>query len=92
MSDGLPFSVTVEIVGFTKPTTFDSLFDGLDVLRAGLALLPLDPDQAACLAEQFGPRAAGQIAHRLYEFGAVGAVAFVGLDPHPIYVRRADSG
>ncbi|MFE6052893.1 hypothetical protein ACFQ6N_19220 [Kitasatospora sp. NPDC056446] len=91
MSDGLPFSVTVEIVGFTGPTTFASLFDALDVLRAGLALLPLDADQADCLADQFGPRAAGRIAHRLYRFGAVGAVAFVGLDPHPIYVCRAAS-
>lgn len=89
MSDGLPFSVTVEIVGFTEPTSFASLFDALDVLRGGLAVLPLDADQAACLAGQFGPWAAGGIAHRLYHFGAVGAVAFVGLDAHPIYLRRA---
>ncbi|MER8103766.1 hypothetical protein [Kitasatospora sp. NPDC094016] len=81
--------MTVEIVGFTEPTSFASLFDALDVLRGGLAVLPLDADQAACLAGQFGPWAAGGIAHRLYHFGAVGAVAFVGLDAHPIYLRRA---
>ncbi|MFE7590334.1 hypothetical protein ACFU6K_13105 [Kitasatospora sp. NPDC057512] len=89
MSDGFPFSVSVEIVGLTKPTTFDSLFDALDVLRAGLSLLALDADQAAELNSRFGPRAAGEIGHRLYHFGAVGAVAFVGGDPYPIYVRRA---
>ncbi|MFD4657462.1 hypothetical protein ACFWP2_17770 [Kitasatospora sp. NPDC058444] len=81
--------MSVEIVGLTKPTTFDSLFDALAVLRAGLSLLALDVDQADALISRFGPRSAGEIGHRLYHFGAVGAVAFVGPDPFPIYVRRA---
>ncbi|MGA5824187.1 hypothetical protein ACPC54_40875 [Kitasatospora sp. NPDC094028] len=89
MSVELPFPVTAEIKGITTVATFAELSDALDAIRAGLARLPLDDDQAGCLAEYFSPASADRIAHQLIHTGAVGAIAFLGLYAHPIYLRAA---
>ncbi|MFJ8477939.1 hypothetical protein [Kitasatospora sp. NPDC094011] len=91
MNVELPFPVSVEIRGITKAATFTKLSDALDALRASLARLPLDDDQAAYLADLFGDASAARIAHQLVEFGAVRAIAFIGVESaHPIYLRIAD--
>ncbi|MGA5818138.1 hypothetical protein ACPC54_09795 [Kitasatospora sp. NPDC094028] len=89
MSVELPFPVTVEIRGITSAATFAELSDALDAIRASLARLPLDDDQAGYLADYFAPASAERIAHQLIHTGAVGAIAFLGLDTHPIYLRPA---
>lgn len=87
MSVELPFPVTAEIKGVTKVATFAKLSDALAAIRAGLAQLPLDDDQAGCLADRFGEAAAARIADQLLEFGAVRAIAYVGIESaHPIYL------
>ncbi|MFE7528810.1 hypothetical protein ACFU7Y_24280 [Kitasatospora sp. NPDC057542] len=76
-------------VGFTKPTTFAGLSDALDALRAGLALLPLDADQAVGSPAGSTPGPLGSSPTGCTTSARWGAVAFVGLDPHPIHLRRA---
>ncbi|MEU1283142.1 hypothetical protein [Kitasatospora sp. NPDC005856] len=91
MNIELPFPISAEIKGITQATTFNSLSGALDAIRAGLARLPLDDDQAGCLADRFGEAAVARIAHQLVEFGAVRAMAFIGVEStHPIYLRVAD--
>ncbi|MFD5463235.1 hypothetical protein ACFWIQ_10480 [Kitasatospora sp. NPDC127059] len=65
MSVELPFAVTSEIKGVTKAATFAKLSDALAAIRAGLAQLPLDDDQAGCLADRFGEAAAARNAEAL---------------------------
>ncbi|MER6303955.1 hypothetical protein ABT247_30970 [Kitasatospora sp. NPDC001539] len=90
MSTELPFPVTVEIKGVTKLATFSKLSDALDAIRTTLARLPLDDDQACYLADLFSPASAARIAHQLTEFGAVRAMAFIGVESaHPIHLRVA---
>ncbi|MET8622752.1 hypothetical protein ABZW30_03140 [Kitasatospora sp. NPDC004669] len=90
MNTELPFAVTVEIKGVTKVATFSKLSDALVAIRTSLARLPLDDDQAAYLADLFGDASASRIAHQLVEFGAVRAIAFIGIESaHPIYLRAA---
>ncbi|MFF2149255.1 hypothetical protein [Kitasatospora sp. NPDC058190] len=91
MSFELPFPVTVEIKGITKVATFTRLSDALEAIRTSLARLPLDDDQAGYLADLFGDASAARIAHQLVEFGAVRAIAFVGIESaHPIHLRATD--
>ncbi|MQS11220.1 hypothetical protein F7Q99_02685 [Streptomyces kaniharaensis] len=89
MSAELPFPVTVEIKGITKAATFARLPDALDAVRTSLAQLPLDDDQAGYLADLFSPASAERIAHQLVQVGAVRAIAFLGIEPHPIYLCPA---
>ncbi|MFE5584595.1 hypothetical protein [Kitasatospora sp. NPDC056531] len=91
MSVELPFPVTVEIKGITKVATFTRLSDALGAIRTSLARLPLDDDQAGYLADLFGDASAARIAHQLVEFGAVRAIAFIGIESaHPIHLRVTD--
>ena len=77
MNAELPFPVRVEIKGITEPATF--------------ARLPLDADQAAYLADLFSEASAARIAHQLVEFGAVRAIAYIGVESaHPIHLRVTD--
>ncbi|MFJ9840269.1 hypothetical protein ACIRYZ_07345 [Kitasatospora sp. NPDC101155] len=88
MSIELPFPVSVEIKGVTKAATFAKLSDALDAIRTSLARLPLDDDQAGYLADYFSQASAARIAHQLVEFGAVRAIAYIGIESaHPIYLR-----
>ncbi|MFJ6379405.1 hypothetical protein ACIQI7_05260 [Kitasatospora sp. NPDC092039] len=52
---------------------------------------PAHPRSAArgdCLADRFGEAAAARIAHQLVEFGAVRAMAYVGIESnHPVHLR-----
>lgn len=89
MSVELPFPVSVEIKGVAKVATFAKLPDALDAVRASLARLPLDEDQAGYLADYFSPASAERIAHQLIHIGAVGVIAFLGIHAHPIYLRPA---
>ncbi|WP_316529614.1 hypothetical protein [Kitasatospora brasiliensis] len=95
MNVELPFPVSAQITGVTKAATFtrlaDALADALAAVRAGLARLPPDADQAACLAGCFGEACPARIAHRLIEFGAVRAMACIGVESvHPIHLRVAN--
>ncbi|MFJ9772321.1 hypothetical protein ACIRVF_13930 [Kitasatospora sp. NPDC101157] len=91
MSAELPFPVSVEIKGITEPATFTRLTDALGAIRASLARLPLDDDQAAYLADLFSDASAARIAHQLVEFGAVRAIAYIGVESaHPIHLRVTD--
>ncbi|MFI9157807.1 hypothetical protein [Kitasatospora aureofaciens] len=91
MNAELPFPVRVEIKGITEPATFTRLTDALDAVRTSLARLPLDADQAAYLADLFSDASATRIAHQLVEFGAVRAIAYIGVESaHPIHLRVTD--
>ncbi|MEU8925042.1 hypothetical protein AB0D10_29585 [Kitasatospora sp. NPDC048545] len=90
MSVELPFPVTVEIKGITNVATFARLSDALDAIRASLARLPLDDDQAGYLTDYFSPASTGRIAHQLVESGEVRAIAFIGVESaHPIHLCAA---
>ncbi|KJS54799.1 hypothetical protein [Streptomyces rubellomurinus] len=89
MSVELPFPVSVEIKGVTSAATFAELSHALDAIRTTLARLPLDEDQAGYLADYFSPASAERIAHQLIHTGTVGAIAYLGLDAHPIYLHPA---
>ncbi|MFJ9454562.1 hypothetical protein ACIRST_05720 [Kitasatospora sp. NPDC101447] len=89
MSVELPFPVSVEIKGVAKVATFAKLPDALDAVRASLARLPLDEDQAGYLADYFSPASAKRIAHQLIHVGAVRVLAFVGIESHLIDLRPA---
>ncbi|WBP90074.1 hypothetical protein [Kitasatospora cathayae] len=92
MNAELPFPVSVEIKGITKAATFTRLADALAAIRASLARLPLDADQAGYLAELFSETAIPRIAHQLVEFGAVRAMAYIGIESvHPIQLCVTDS-
>ncbi|MFE4977109.1 hypothetical protein ACFRAR_34005 [Kitasatospora sp. NPDC056651] len=88
MTVELPFPIKAEIKGVTKAATFTRLADALDAIRASIARLPLDDDQADYLAEFFSEDSAPRIADQLVEFGAVRAMAYIGIETaHPIYLR-----
>ncbi|MEV7023452.1 hypothetical protein [Kitasatospora sp. NPDC093558] len=86
MSAELPFAVSVEIKGVTKAATFSRLPDALAAVRTAVARLPLDDDQADFLDDLFSPHSADRIAHQLVEVGAMRVIAFIGIEPHPIYL------
>ncbi|MFI9361970.1 hypothetical protein ACIG5E_13045 [Kitasatospora sp. NPDC053057] len=91
MNVELPFPVSVEIKGITRAATFAKLSDALDAIRVSLARLPLDDDQAGYLADLFSEASAARIAHQLVEFGAVRAIAYIGIEStHPIYLCVTD--
>ncbi|MFJ6620118.1 hypothetical protein ACIQOW_21405 [Kitasatospora sp. NPDC091335] len=91
MNVELPFPISAEIKGVTEVATFTRLTDALGAIRTGLARLPLDDDQAGYLADYFSEASAARIAHQLVEFGAVRAMAYIGVESaHPVYLRVAD--